>query len=476
MSDPSLFSPHDVLAVHRSKGYGYWRHREDRRRARQPLYAPQAGQQPVFERIVDHENLLRAFETLRQEGGKAPGIDGLTYDDFSRSEIADTLRTVSKSLAAQKYRPYPTRRVLVPKSAKRFRELRLATIVDRTVAKALQEAISRLLDNLFLPGVFAYRPGRSTLDMLLAIEHTAIEQNRWVLAVGDVKDAFPSVRIADVTDDYRRYIECEQVLWLVEAVLRGHKGQAHTVGIDQGTAVGPGSFNLRLHHALDLPYSADPENPRWFRWADDLAYVCQSVSEGYQTLRKARTFLQRAGLDLKDENGQPANLKRQGASVQLLGYSVSYEDGRLCYALGRKAWTGLDRGLETAHGAADPGETAKMAMRGWLAAFGPAFEDADSVTLEKVLAVMARKGFREACTEEDLRTWLRDVLLTWSAKRGSALRSTPTDGTTSPDEPNRDISQLLASDDVLRTSTDPPAIMAGEAGCPGDLPGQSAPF
>ena len=59
------------------------------------VYRPQPGQQPDFARIVDHENLLLAFDKLRAEGGAAPGIDGLTYDDFSRAEIAAVLRMVA---------------------------------------------------------------------------------------------------------------------------------------------------------------------------------------------------------------------------------------------------------------------------------------------------------------------------------------------------------------------------------------------
>jgi retron-type reverse transcriptase len=116
------------------------------------------------------------------------------------------LRTVSQSLSTHNYCPYPAGKVLIPKGNGRFRELRLAIIVDRTIAKALQEAVTPLLGTLFLPGVYGFRPGRNTWDMLLAIEKTALEQDRWVLAVDDVKDAFPSVRIADVLADYHPHI------------------------------------------------------------------------------------------------------------------------------------------------------------------------------------------------------------------------------------------------------------------------------
>ena len=208
--------------------------------------------------------------------------------------------------------------------------------------------------------------------MLLAIEKTAIEQDRWVLAVDDVRDAFPSVRLADAVADYSRHISNNGVLWLIETVLRGNEGQARTVGIDQGTAVGPGTLNLRLHYALDLPQSVDsittdaagPGNPPWYRWADNLTYLCQSVSEGNQALQRARALLQPAGFALKGEDGWPVNLKRQGASAQVLGFQVSYLDGRLRHGLGKKAWKNLEQRLEEAHAADNPGKAAMAAVRG----------------------------------------------------------------------------------------------------------------
>ncbi len=373
MSEPYSPARRYIFAKHgRSDRFRHWEQRQQRRQGRQSVYQPAPGQQPDFTRIIDHENLLVVYDKLRAEGGAAPGIDNLTYSDFSRAEIAAALRVVSQAIVEHRYRPYPTRPVLTPKPNGRFRELRLAIIVDRVVAKAVQEAITPLLDPVLMPGVYGFRPGRSAWDMLLAIEKTAIEQDRWVLAVDDVRDAFPSVRLADAVADYSRHISNNGVLWLIETVLRGNEGQARTVGIDQGTAVGPGTLNLRLHYALDLPQSVDsittdaagPGNPPWYRWADNLTYLCQSVSEGNQALQRARALLQPAGFALKGEDGWPVNLKRQGASAQVLGFQVSYLDGRLRHGLGKKAWKNLEQRLEEAHAADNPGKAAMAAVRG----------------------------------------------------------------------------------------------------------------
>jgi hypothetical protein len=430
MSEPYSPARRYIFAKHgRSDRFRHWEYRQQRRQGRQLVYQPAPGQQPEFARIIDPENPLLAYNRLRAEGGEAPGIDGLSYSDFSRAEIAAALRTVSRAISVLSYRPYPVRPVLIPKSNGRFRELRLAIIVDRAVAKAIQEALTPLLDPVLMPGVYGFRPGCSARDMLLAIEKTAIEQDRWVFAVDDVRDAFPSVRIANAVADYRRHIGSNEALWLIEAVLRGSKGQTHTVGIDQGTAVGPGTLNLRLHYALDLPQiansavAAGPGNPPWNRWADNLTYLCRSVTEGNQALQRARALLQPAGLSLKGEDGPAVSLKRRGARVEILGFQVSYRDGRLRYGLGKKARKNLEQHLAEAHEAADPGRAATEAVRGWLAAHGPAFEDAEECeVLEGVHRTASRMGFREIGMEEGPRGWLREARQRWLAARSSALK------------------------------------------------------
>jgi hypothetical protein len=434
MSDYHTSSRRYIFAKHgRPDRFRHWEQRQQRRQGRQLVYQPVPGQEPDFARIIDPENLLLAYNRLRAEGGEAPGIDGLSYSDFSRAEIAAVLRVVAQQLQQRHYRPRPTRQVRIPKGSGGFRKLRLMIVIDRIIAKAVPMAIMPTLDPVFLPGVFGFRPERSIQGMLLAIEKAATERDCWVIAQDDIRAAFDNVPIADVMADFRQHLGDRDLLWLIEALLRGAKGQERTVGIDQGNAVSPVALLLRLHYALSLPQlvdtidsttnAADQDNPsRQFQYADNLVYLCRSVTEGNQALQRARALLQPAGLSLKGEDGPPVNLKRQGTRVGILGFRVSYRDGRLRYGLGGKAWKSLEQRLAEAHGAADPGRAAVAAVRGWLEAHGPAFEDAEECeALERVRRTAARMGFRELDTEEGLMGWLREARQRWLAARSSAL-------------------------------------------------------
>jgi RNA-directed DNA polymerase len=351
-----------------------WRPNAARREKRPTsIYRAATFEELSFGKIIDSENLLLVYEECKRECGKAPGLDGLTYDDLSKTEVAESLRVASEAIRERRYRPYPTRRVRIPKGDGQFRELRLPGVTDRTIAKAVAEAVTPAVDQILLPGVFGFRKGRGVWDMLLAIERAVVGQDRWVIVQDDIRSAFPSVRIADVLQDYHRHIQEPGVLYLLETVLRGHEGQRRTIGIDQGNAASPVTLNLRLHHALDLPLNATgPGNPPWYRYVDNLVVPCQSVSEGLQILGSAKQCLQPAGFRFKSEDGPPVNLRRPGAWVKILGFRVSLAEGRLRYELGQRNWQNLDRALERAHTAASPTHAARNAVCGWLTAAGPA--------------------------------------------------------------------------------------------------------
>jgi hypothetical protein len=89
---------------------------------------------------------------------------------------------------------------------------------------------------------------------------------------------------------------------LIETVLRGHD-EAHEVGIDQGGCYSPDALNTILHVVHDVPLDAWDDALLWHRYADNLVYVCQSVSEGRRVLARVRRLLRKVGLSLKGKDG-----------------------------------------------------------------------------------------------------------------------------------------------------------------------------
>jgi hypothetical protein len=392
--------------------------RAARRRALDGLFDdPVPLTPPSLEAVADVNALADAFYLMKRANGQAPGPDGVKYPDIGRRELFEILRHFNKAILTGSYRPGPARQVKIPKgSGTGFRTLTLRNLIDRVVAKALTVASTSYWERIFLDGSHGFRPGRSQLTMVAALERAVVGQGRWVLVSDDIRKAFDSVRLDLVLDHHRAHLVSNGLLtYLVEPVLRGGD-PARAVGMDQGCPYMPTALNVHLHHAYDQYAHAPGANPgtptSWYRYADNLVVACRDVQEGQQVLLHANQRLSTAGLTLKGDNGgQPVDLRR-GGSVQILGFILFRQGNKLRYKLGQDAWDGLERSLLKAHEATCPPDTARAVLEGWVASHGPAFSGKTDRTANRLLDLASRLGFRETYPrdyyeEECRRAWLR---------------------------------------------------------------------
>ena len=425
---------------------------------------------PTLAGVADPEHLIATFHAMKAEAGRAPGPDRVTFEVLGPSEVAACLRAVSKAILDGSYRPGPSRKLPIPKPGGGHRTLSIRNLIDRVVSKAIYRALLPVFERLFLDGSHGFRPGRSTLTLLAALEAMMIQTGRTVLAQDDVKKAFDHVVIADVMEDLREHIEDRGLLTLIEAVIRGGEDRGRAVGIAQGDPLSPLLLNVRLHNVHDVPMTgtvaransdapgigavahdnlgaprdgaADHTTiddsrtgiadhavtdapltgaitqPLWLRYADNLVFAARSVAEGIQILDRARRLLEPAGHTLKGEDGPPVDLRT--GEAQLLGFTLSLRDNRLHLGVGEASWQQLARDLEQAHDAEDPPTAANRAVEGWLACFGAAFESSGASDLERVYRMAAAQGFRELTAPEVLRERINGSRRRWRAVQRTA--------------------------------------------------------
>jgi retron-type reverse transcriptase len=354
-----------------------------------------------MEQIADPENLIRVFHELKRNAGQAPGVDGVTYVDLSAIEVGACMRGLAQVLVHGHYRPAPSRLVTIPKAnGKGNRALSLRNILDRVVASALNEALTPVWENIFLPNSMGFRLRRGPWDMLIQLEKTMVETDSWVIAIDDIQDAFDHVNLEDLMDDHRRHLQDSKLLDLIEFLLRGGRNQSRKEGMEQGNAYSPTCLNVRLHHAHDLGFNQGQMHPSWLRYADNLVYLTRDVPEGLQTLRQSQALLQSSGFTLKGEDGPPVNL--QEGKAHLLGFLLSCGGNQVVYGLDDCAWKGLEQSLEKAHELPNPPLCAARVVQGWIGAYGPAFEGTRRKVLERVLGTATSHGFRELATPDEL--------------------------------------------------------------------------
>lgn len=343
----------------------------------------------VLDKLAAVDNLHAAYERLRAEGGPGAGIDRLTFDDFSPSEMFAALRQLSRAISQKRYLPYPTRLVLIPKDDHRYRELRLHRITDRTVAKALQLALDPYW-RAQLPGI-----GRGVLHIYADMQRYMRAHKAYVLAIDDVRDCFPSARLDDVLRCHRQRISQPDLLWLIESILRGHDGPDHLTGLDQGSPYSPVAMEALLHDCLDTVLDTRcPGYPLLLRYVDNLTFVCRTERDGFEALETARNTLARLGLSIKGKDGFPKDIRDGNHNTKLLGMIPHWRNGALDFLIPESGFENLIQGLHNAFNHSNGLAACKEIIRGWIDAVGPALTmKAMPEVLDRIRSMARQCGF-----------------------------------------------------------------------------------
>ncbi len=383
--------------------------------------------------VIDHEHLLDTYEEMRKKNGPGAGVDGLSYRDLSWGEISSLMREASRAIRERRYCPHPSRLVRIPKGEDDFRDLRIMTVVDRVVAKALADALQPVIDPRFLSCSYGFRPGRSKEQMLAQVLHDITADGRHVVAVDDVADAFPTIPIrpllnllqtvmADV-QSHQPQTEISDWFPLLETMIRGAYPLSREKDVEQGNPLSPMLANVFFHAVLDQPICADRGGTPWFRYADNLCCVGHDTAECRQLLARASSLLIPYGMTLKGE-WQPINLLGAGARVRdFLGFALSMTDGVPRLSILDSSYTDLTDGLVDCYETSYPERTAILVTNGWLQSQGPALELQEERCLEMVYRAASYAGFRELGRSADLLSAIQESRTRWLAVRSQVTRA-----------------------------------------------------
>lgn len=133
----------------------------------------------AWERFVAQDTLQEAWHRVLLRGG-GPGVDGVTTEAFALDAQAQ-LAMLATELREGRYRPLRPRWVEVAKEGGGIRRLGVLAVRDRVVQVALHMILSPLWERRFLPCSYAYRPGRSALQAVAAVEAALKEGREWVV-------------------------------------------------------------------------------------------------------------------------------------------------------------------------------------------------------------------------------------------------------------------------------------------------------
>jgi group II intron reverse transcriptase/maturase len=366
------------------------------------------GDAPLWEELVRPTTLRAAWQRVLRRGG-GPGPDGVTVEAFAM-EAERQLRLLAMELRAGSYHPRPPRWVEVPKRQGGVRRVAVLCVRDRVVQQALHRILSPLWSRRFAPCSYAYRPGRSALQAVAAVERELAVGRVWVVDA-DIASFFDSVPHGPLWALLDEWIPDPRVRQLVKTCVAATSPEVGR-GLAQGAPLSPLLANLYLHRfdtaLLEAGYSL-------IRYADDFVILCATRQQAEAAWRMAERLLRRLGLAL---NPDKTRIVHRDEGFTFLGYTFT-RDGKRPR---REALESLRARL-----AAAPDETTRrQILAGWQGYFG----EAPDLALYRERFVGRpdvfgrywqrgdRKGYtpvRRAVTDEELRAHLagREILGTY---------------------------------------------------------------
>ncbi|WP_448583244.1 CRISPR-associated primase-polymerase type A1 [Thermocrinis sp.] len=279
--------------------------------------APSPCGTSLWEQVLSSSTLQEAWRRVLMRGG-SPGLDGMAVETFAL-KAEQHLQRLAKELAENRYQPYPPRWIEVPKRSGGVRRLAILCVRDRIVQLALHIVLSPLWDKRFAPCSYAYRPGRSALQAVAAVERARAMGKVWVIDA-DIESFFDSVPHKPLFDLLQEWLPDERVRQLVQLCVTA-TAPTRGRGIAQGAPLSPLLANLYLH---PFDEAISQAGYSLVRYADDFVILCATRLQAEEALQRAERLLNGLGLRL---NTNKTRIVYWDEGFTFLGY-VFTKDGK----------------------------------------------------------------------------------------------------------------------------------------------------
>jgi RNA-directed DNA polymerase len=268
-------------------------------------------------------------------------VDGVRIADIAASpeRVAAFLDEIHVSLEARRYKPQAVRRVIIPKASGGQRPLGIPTVRDRVVQAAVKLVLEPIFEADFMECSYGFRPNRSAFDALRAV-NDALERGYTAVYDVDLKGYFDSIPHGRLLACVKKRIADGSVvklirMWLKAPVLETPDDRhlpprkvRQRRGTPQGGVISPLLANLYLHW-MDRRFHASTGPSRsagaqLVRYADDFVILARYIGTGITDWVTA-TVEDWMGLVINRGKTRIITLKKEGASLDFLGYTFRYE-------------------------------------------------------------------------------------------------------------------------------------------------------
>jgi RNA-directed DNA polymerase len=252
---------------------------------------------------ISRWEVLEAYKKVKSNKGAA-GIDEQTIEDFER-RLKKNLYRIWNRMSSGSYFPPPVRTVKIPKANGGERSLGIPTVSDRVAQMVVKNRLEPLVDPLFQPDSYGYRPKKSALEAVGRARQMCWAYD-WVCDL-DIKGFFDNLDHELMMRAVKKHAKDRWVVLYIERWLKapaqdedGNRLKRER-GTPQGGVISPLLANLFLHYAFDLWMRRRWRHLPFERYADDIIVHCRAKWEAELVCSCIAERLKECGLELHPE-------------------------------------------------------------------------------------------------------------------------------------------------------------------------------
>jgi len=252
---------------------------------------------------ISQHQVQEAYKRVKANHG-AGGIDGVDFAEYEK-DLNNNLYKIWNRMSSGSYFPSAVKGVEIPKKNGKKRLLGIPTIADRVAQMVVLMNFEPLVEPIFCPDSYGYRPNRSAIDAV-GVTRERCWKMSWLLEY-DIVGMFDNIDHELLMKAVRKHTDNKWVILYIErslvAPIKMPDGtiKERNSGVPQGGVLSPVLANLFMHYAFDLWMGRkNPHNP-WARYADDGVIHCRSMDEAERVLESLRARMQECKLEIHPE-------------------------------------------------------------------------------------------------------------------------------------------------------------------------------